>query len=488
MEEIYFDKEGRDKLILGINKANDAVASTMGPMGSTVIIPDNEMYGKYKVTKDGVSVINSISFKDPVENIGVELLREAANQTVKQAGDGTTTSTVLTTAFVNNLKDFDSLEINKAFDRIIPEVIEQLKKNSKELKKEDIFQVASISANNDNHIGNIIQDAYNHSDTVKIETWDNDEDKLELVEGMSLPVSYFSKYFVNDKKKGECNFINPHVLILDGKLDSLAPFEAPIQEIAKLNESLLIITEDVHLSVLKLIETNVLNGYADICVIKAPGFAKHRKDLLRDLSDFTGATIIDNFKNKYTSNILGKLKSCKISKMNSVLVKHDDINIDEFISNLKEFSKSDELTDYDKELVNQRIEKLTGKVSIIKVGGRTPNEMKERKDRYDDAVLAVACALEEGIVSGAGVALRTVMLNLVSIYISEIEGKILDSLYKPYIQITENGSQQYLNFELFDLNIIDPLKVTRCALENAVSVAKVILGTKAIVLNKDSWN
>lgn len=498
MNEIEFDKEGRDKLLNGINKLAKAVGSTLGPMGKTVIIPDKDNPGSYKVTKDGVSVANSIRFKDPVEDIGAELIKQAAQKTVDEAGDGTTTSTVLAATFVNNLKDFNSKDINKAFDEIIPKVIDELRKNSRQLKHEDIKYVATISANNDLEIGDIIQQAYDFSNIIKVEE-SGIKDSLECIEGMSIPVSYFSKRFITNEKKAEVDMNKPYVIILDGKLEKLDCFKQPIEKIAEENSELLIITEHVHEAVLRNIESNISRGSLKCCIIKSPGFSKHRKDLLEDLSKFTGAAIITDLSQKYSSNILGRLESATISKDKSILVKDENINIDEFVNSLKEYTII--VTDkYEKELLEQRIANLTGKVSIIKVGGRSEIEVKERKDRYDDAVLAVACALEEGIVEGAGIALsktlnsfsRFIMfgdsIDEISVFnLEDIEGNIALSLLQPLSKIKENGA--IINNEnLFKENIIDPLKVTRCALENAVSVAKTILSTEAIVLSHLEWN
>lgn len=494
IEEIEFDKEGRNKLLNGINKLNRAVSSTMGPNGKTVIIPDKDNPLHYKVTKDGVSVANSIRFKDPVEDIGAELIKQAANKTVDEAGDGTTTSTVLATAFINNLKNFNSVDINKAFDEIIPKVIDELRKNSRQLKHEDIKYVATISANNDMEIGNIIQQAYDFSSIIKIEE-SGIKDSLELIEGMSLPVSYFSKKFITNTNKGQVDMLEPYVIIIDGKLEKVDCFKQPIEYIAEQNKELLIITEHVNESVLRNIEFNVKERGLKCCIIKAPGFSKHRKDLLEDISKFTGASIIRDLSSKYSTNILGKLNSANISKDRSILVKHEDINLNENITSLKEYSKTIE-DKYEKELLDQRISNLTGKVSIIKVGGKSELEVKERKDRYDDAVLAVACALEEGIVEGAGYALREARFLVID-NLNPITQGITDALCKPSWTISENGcnleedyykGSDHSRTSYFDLNIIDPLKVTRCALENAVSVAKTILSTEAIVLSHLEWN
>lgn len=491
MEEIYFDKEGRDKLINGVNKLNRVVSSTLGPNGKNIIIPDRKN-GKYKVTKDGVSGAREVFFKDPIENIGAQLAKQAAEKTVEDAGDGTTTSTVLTTAFVNNLKDFDYKDINKAFDEIIPKVIEQLKLNSRELKHDDIKHVASISANNDLQIGELIQQAYNHSDIVKIEESSNTEDVLDTLPGMSLPVSYFSKHFITNQSKGICEFTNVNTLIIDGKLEKLENFRAILELTQQPNNSLLIIVEDIHEQALRKLETFVLSQSLPICVIKSPGFSKHRKDLLQDLCDFTGSTLITDLTKIYNTDILGKLQSCKISKNNSILVKDDNVNITDKLEVLNELSKNTELTEYDKDLIKQRIEYLKGKISIIKVGGKSELEMKERFDRYDDAVKAVACALEEGIVEGGGVALFKAIITLLKDD-EGIENKLLISLTNPYItifpkELISDVRCLDIGINMFNKNIIDPLKVTRCALENAVSIAKIILSTEAIVLNETEWN
>lgn len=483
-KEIYFKEEARELLFSGVEKLSQAVASTMGPNGKTVII--SNQYGDPEITKDGVKVAREIYFKNAIENIGAKIVKEVAELQVDLAGDGTTTAIVLANAFIQNLKDFDSNEINKAFDNIIPKVLEQLKLNSRKLKHKDIKYLASISANNDMHIGEIIQQAYNHASIIKVEESNNNEDSLELIDGMSLPVSYFSKHFINTNKKAECNFDEPYVLLIDGKLENLKSFETPIKQIAENNDSLLIITESISENLLRLLESNVLSGSLKLCVIKSPGFSQYRKDLLNDMSDFTGADLISNFTKQYGIASFGKLKSLKVTKNNSILVKHGDVDIKEYIEDLKALSELKELTKQDKELIDQRINNLTGKISIIKVGGVSEIEMKERKDRYDDAVLATACALEEGIVQGGGIALynanQAIAKVIKNLSHNSVELGVLMSLNKP-IEII--GVPALTN--MFEKNIIDPLKVTRCALENAVSVAKTILSTDTIVLNERQW-
>jgi len=498
-KEIYFKEDARSLLFSGVEKLSQAVASTMGPNGKTVII--SNQYGDPEITKDGVKVAREIYFKNAIENIGAKIVKEVAELQVDLAGDGTTTAIVLANAFIQNLKDFDSNEINKAFDEIIPIVIKQLKLGSRKLEYKDIKYLASISANNDIHIGEIIQQAYNHASIIKVEESNDNEDSLELIDGMSLPVSYFSKHFINTNKKAECNFNEPYVLLIDGKLENLKSFETPIKQIAENNESLLIITEGISENLLRLLESNVLSGLLKLCVIKSPGFSQYRKDLLRDISDFTGADLINSFTKQYNLQSFGKLKSLKVTKNNSILVKHPDVDIREYIDDLKALSGLKELTKQDRELIEQRVINLTGKISIIKVGGISEIEMKERKDRYDDAVLATACALEEGIVEGGGIALFKIESewlnneNKINKKSSDID--LNKALYRcltsPACKILENKNNSPISLKfnlsenMFEQNIIDPLKVTRCALENAVSVAKTILSTDTVVLNERQW-
>ena len=304
---------------------------------------------------------------------------------------------------------------------------------------------------------------------------------------MSLPVSYFSKHFITNQSKATCEFTKVNTLIIDGKLEKLENFRSVLELTQQPNNSLLIIVEDIHEQALRKLETFVLSQSLPICVIKAPGFSKHRKDLLQDLCDFTESTLIRDLSKIYNTDVLGKLQSCKISKNNSILVKDDNIDITDKLNSLNELSKNTESTDYDKDLIKQRIEYLKGKISIIKVGGKSELEMKERFDRYDDAVKAVACALEEGIVEGGGKVLTQIMFNIANTDHSELEKQLLIALSKPQRIITDNGAIFDYEKTMFEQNIIDPLKVTRCALENAVSIAKIILSTEAIVLNESEW-
>jgi len=478
MGEIYF-KEDLEKLYNGIQKLHDAVASTLGPNGKTVII-SNE-YGEPYITKDGVSVAKAIAFKDPVENIGAKLLKQVAEKTVKDAGDGTTTSIVLANAFIQNLKEYDYVEVEKAFNEIIPKVLAELKRNSKPLDKKDVKYIATISANNNTQIGDLIQEAYNFSNIIKVEESNFPEDKLILVDGMQLNVTSFSKHFLTSER-GECVFEKPYVLLLDGKLKTLKNISNVLESLYNKEESLLIITEHIDDLALKFLESNVINKGLKVCVIKTPGFAQHRKDLISDLSKFTGASIMSETKEVELSN-LGTLESVKITSKDSTLVKNPAIDISTYLEKLSSINETDEIS---KEYLEQRINNLKAKVSIIQVGGGSEIEMKERKDRIEDAVLAVACALEEGIVEGGGFALMRTIATDKEEYL-DIETGIYKALNSPMYKIIENGTKFNFKENMFNRNIIDPLKVTRCALENAVSVAKTILSTNTVVLNRHQW-
>jgi len=494
-KEIFFTNEARDRLFEGVRKLHDAVASTMGPNGKTVILSDE--YGLPRITKDGVSVSRAINFRDPIEQIGATLIKEVAERTVNQAGDGTTTATVLAWALINNLKEFNSNDVNKAFDEIIPKVLQYLKDNSRELKQDEIKYVASISANNDIQIGNIIQQAYNFSNLVKVEESNQFEDSIEYIDGMKLDVSYFSKHFSNTKKE-TCEYHNPYILLVDGKIEDLMPLKNILTDISSTDKSILIIAEHVSEKEMRKLESNVLSSNINLCVIKTPGFGPIRKDFLRDISDFTGAEIVSIMPNKQVScKALGQLESCTITKNHSLLIKHEDIDVEDIVSSLATMrDETPDLTEHDKDILSKRIENLTGKAVIIRVGGKSEIEMKERKDRYEDAVLAVACALEEGIIEGGGVAFERMKIKLHLDWPTPedetefvIQNRMIACLSAPLNQININGCNvNTLSGSMFDKNIIDPLKVTRCALENAVSVAKTVLSTDCIVLNPNQWN
>lgn len=479
MKEIYFQEE-LDLLYEGIEDLSKAVASTLGPNGSTVILTGEN--GEPYITKDGVSVARGVFFKDPVKNMGAKLVKQAAEKTLEKAGDGTSTSIVLSNKLIQNLKTFHYKEINTALDKLIPKVINHLEENSKSLDRGDIKHVAKISANGDSSIGDILQQAFNFSDIVRAEQSQQISDSLETINGMSLDVSYFSKHFVNKPKNREYYAKEPFVLILKCKLHNIHNLQNVITSCVNKGKPLLIITEHVEDKDLRILENLVLSEAADLCVMKTPGFSSFRQDLIQDLSKYTGAIPLDNLINPAPLTSLGILESCSITNIRSVLTKHPEIDITELISNLESQKKS-AADSYDAELLQKRIDNLKGKVAVIKVGGVSEIEMKERYDRYDDSIRAVGCALEEGVVEGAGVALYKACEYVRSQVNLEVEHKILDSLSEPYniIGFTPKGS-------LFEYDIIDPLKVTKTALKNATSVAKTILSTKVVINGNLRWN
>ena len=295
-----------------------------------------------------------------------------------------------------------------------------------------------------------------------------------------------SKHFETNEKRSIAELDNPHVLIIDGKIENIKPLQYIFEQVAVNNESLLIICEHINENILRALESNVLSQNIKLCVMKSPGFSTHRKNLLDDIAEFTKSHVIKDLSKPPLLTTLGKLRSATIGDKTSILTKVDSINIDNYVEVLE--SKLKDVTeDYEKDLLEQRINNLKASVSIIKVGGKNELEMKERFDRYDDAVKAVACALEEGIVEGGGVALQSARYPGLQKYkvLDSLECRLYNSLLAPYQKIF--GENLNINQNCFDKNIIDPLKVTRCALENAVSVAKVILSTESVVLNKNEW-
>lgn len=493
-EEVITGEEAKDQLIEGIDILAEAVLSTMGPMGKTVIISDE--YGRPYVTKDGVSVANAIKFKDPVKDIGAQLIKQVAQKTADEAGDGTTTSICLAQSFIRQglellNSEVSIVDLQNEIDQLTKETVKLLQKGSRKLRKKDIYKVAAISANNNQEIGKLIQQAYNHSDVVKVEEGKQKESVIETVSGMVLPVSYMSPRFINNDRKQEVNFDEALVLVLDKKLEDLTPYKQVLQYCSQENVPLIIFSEWVSDAVLRLLETNVINDYIKLAVVKAPGFGTYRRDYLADIADFTGATLItSDIKHPVRTKDLGKAVNISVGKTETVIGKHIDIDVTTKLGELKESLSVAKLPEYDMNFIKQRIDNLTGTMAIIKVGGTSEVEMKETKDRVDDAVLAVRSALEEGIIEGGGIALVRAY-NVLKPNASDVRRGLLNVLMTPYYQINVNSGGK-VNTEStacrFKMDILDPLKVTRCALENAASVAKTILSTEAVVLNESLWN
>ena len=488
MEEIIFGKEVKNKLLNGIDKLANTVKVTMGPSGNTVIIADE--YGKPYATKDGVSVSNYIKLKDPVENIGVTMIKEVAKKTADEAGDGTTTSIVLAQSLITNGIAFLNKggtynEIKEVYSKLLPQVLNLIEDVSTKVTADNVVDVATVSANNDSKIGQLIQVAFNHSTVVKVEEGKDIKDTLELITGVTYPVTYFSKKFITNDAKNTAEINDAVVLLLGCKLDKLDNLKKVLTHCNTTEKPLLIITEFISDDALHMLETNHINNALQILPIKTPGYASYRNEYIKDLSELTNSNIIGNLSKMVEVEQLGKIKSVTTKPTETVLIPHDDIEIEERITNLFTLSKESELSDYDKKILLERIDNLNGKVSIIKVGAKSEIEMKERYDRIEDAVYAVSSALEEGVLEGGGVALYKIADTL-DVDSSKSLYLILQALRAPNLTINENGAK--VNPFIFDdYTVVDPAKVTRCALENAASVALTILGTKAVVLNEHLW-
>lgn len=481
MEEIILGKEARDKLLKGIDKLANAVKVTLGPNGKTVIV-HNEKGEPYN-TKDGVSVSRKIKLKDPIENIGAQMVKQVAEKTVDEAGDGTTTSTVLVQSFIKEGINFLDAggsynELKKIFNESIPNIVNELKQSSIMINTNNVLDVATVSANNDLHIGEHIQMAFNFSNTVKVEEGKESVDKLEFVNGSKYGVTYFSKQFITNDAKNTAELKEPKVLLLDDKLTDLNRYGNILKYCSKENIPLVIITEFITEDVLRLLETNHINNFVKILPIKTPGFAQYRKEYIKDISVITGATILNNLSKNITIQDLGELSSIITSPNETLMLPKSLENINERVSNLKSLITTN-IDDYSKKVIEKRIEILNGKVAIIKVGGLSEIEMKERYDRYDDAVRAVSSALEEGIVKGGGLALY----NLTNDKYHDI---INNTLKAPTLTIINNGASKSIINNL-STNIVDPVKVTKCALENSASIALTILGTESIIIPEYLW-
>jgi len=486
-KEIVMGEVLRDKLLSGVNKLARAVIATLGPFGKTVILT-SDIEPPY-ITKDGVSVAKRIEFEDPIENTAADLIKEVAEKTLKLVGDGTTTSICLANSFITNgFRLIDSgtpyNKIKKDLEKILVETTKQLEAGAEPLTKERLIDVATISANNDLEIGRTIANAYNHSGIVKVYEGHKQADELLLTDGMELKTTYWDKAFINVMEKQSIKYEDPfNVIVVDGKLNSLDCIAGLLQ--IENEDNYVIIAEHFGEQVNSLLKDNHNRGALTIVPIKSPGFGKHRKDLIEDIAYYTGAKVLDPRK-KYASPVtLGKVTKVEVNPENAFLTV--DAVDPSRINELKQYSESLEDSP-GKDLVDSRIAALEGKASSIYVGGSSEIEMKERYDRMDDAVRAVNSALEEGIVEGGGVALvraYNVLCNM-----EDINQELLMALLDPSFAIYVN-SDSTINTDFtesrFDQNIIDPLKVTKLALRNAVSVSSTILGAEAMVLDRTLW-
>ncbi|MDR1007142.1 MAG: chaperonin GroEL [Campylobacteraceae bacterium] len=517
-KEIKFSDNARNELYEGVKKLNDAVKVTMGPRGRNVLI--QKSFGAPSITKDGVSVAKEVELKDPVQNMGAALVREVASKTADQAGDGTTTATILAHAiFKEGLRNITAganpIEVKRGMDKAVEAIIAELKAISKKVKdKKEIAQVASISANSDTKIGELIADAMDKvgkDGVITVEEAKGIQDELDVVEGMQFDRGYLSPYFITNADKMEVALDNPLVLLYDKKITNLKDLLPVLEQVQKTGKPLLIIAEDIEGEALATLVVNKLRGVLNIAAVKAPGFGDRRKAMLEDIAILTGGEVISEELGRTlesaTLNDLGKASRIVSDKDNTTIVNGggDKDKINARIAQIKT-QVLDTTSDYDREKLQERLAKLSGGVAVIKVGAATETEMKEKKDRVDDALSATKAAVEEGVVIGGGAAFIVAKSKInLSLEGDEAVGAeiVTRALKAPLRQIAENAgfdagvvvnnvelnkdknfgfnatSGQYV--DMFKEGIIDPVKVERIALQNAVSVASLLLTTEATI-------
>ena len=517
-KEIKFSDDARNQLYAGVKKLNDAVKVTMGPRGRNVLI--QKSFGAPTITKDGVSVAKEIELKDTIENMGASLVREVASKTNDQAGDGTTTATVLAHAiFKEGLRNITAganpVEVKRGMDKFAAAVTEELKKSAKKVSgKTEIAQVATISANNDSSVGDLIAEAMEKvgkDGVITVEEAKSINDELNVVEGMQFDRGYLSPYFITNAEKMQVELSSPLILLFDKKIANLKDLLPVLEQVQKTGKPLLIIAEDIEGEALATLVVNKLRGVLNISAVKAPGFGDRRKAMLEDIAILTGGTVVSEELGRTleSANLsdLGQAERVVIDKDNTTIVNGagEKSAIDARISQIKA-QIAETTSDYDREKLQERLAKLSGGVAVIKVGAATETEMKEKKDRVDDALNATKAAVEEGIVIGGGSALvkagKRVNLDLKGD--EKIGADIVRrALFAPLRQIAANAgfdegvvanavfeskntdegfnatSGEYV--DMFKAGIIDPVKVERIALQNAVSVSSLLLTTEATV-------
>ncbi len=519
-KQLIFGDAARQAVLRGVTILTDAVKATLGPRGRNVVI--DRKFGSPNVTKDGVTVAKEIELKDPFENMGAQLVREVASKTSDVAGDGTTTATVLAYAiYKEGLKyvsaGANSMDLKRGIDKAVEAVVEELKKISKPVvDKKEIAQVGTISANNDSSIGELIAEAMDKvgkDGVITVEEAKGMATTLDIVEGMQFDRGYISPYFITDPERLECILEDAFVLIHDKKISSMKDLLSILEQIARMGRPLLIIAEDVEGEALATLVVNKLRGVLQVCAVKAPGFGERRKAMLEDIAILTGGTVISEDIGLKLENVkiedLGKAKKIIVDKDNTTIVEGagDPQKIQARIKQIK--VQIDETTsDYDREKLQERLAKLAGGVARINVGAATEAEMKEKKARVEDALNATRAAVEEGIVPGGGVALLRCQKALKDLKLDNHDQKlgveiVKKALEEPIKQIIANAGveatlivekvkeNKNINYgydayaekyvDMMEAGIIDPTKVTRTALQNAASVAGLMLTTEVLI-------
>ena len=527
-KQLLFNEEARKKLLSGVEQISQAVKVTLGPKGRNVLL--DKKFGAPTVTKDGVSVAREVELEDPYENMGAQLLKEVATKTNDVAGDGTTTATVLAYSMVREgLKavaaGMTPIELKKGMDKAVKLAVDEIKKNSKEIKGTDeVSHVASVSANNDEEIGSILASAIERvgkDGVITVEESKTMETTTDFVEGMQFDRGYISPYFVTDRDRMETVFDNPLILIHDKKISSMKDMLPLLEKVAQAGKPLVIICEDMDGEALATLIVNNLRGVLKTCAVKAPGFGDRRKAMLEDIAILTGGQVIteDLGLKLETTELaqLGQAKSVKIDKDNTTIVDGagNAKEIKERVGQIKH--QIDEATsEYDKEKLKERLAKISGGVAVINIGAVTEVEMKEKKHRVEDALSATRAALEEGIVAGGGLALIQAAECLEKADIfglsddARVGFKIVKrALEEPIRQIAENAGldgaviadkakheKKGVGFDAAKMEwkdmvaagIIDPAKVTRSALQNAASVASLLLTTECAITDLPEKN
>ncbi|MCH5229832.1 MAG: chaperonin GroEL [Muribaculaceae bacterium] len=526
-KEIKFNIKAREELKNGVDALADAVKVTLGPKGRNVII--EKKFGAPHITKDGVTVAREIELEDPFQNMGAQLVKEVASKTGDQAGDGTTTATVLAQSIVNvGLKNVaagaNPMDLKRGIDKAVSAVIESIKAQSEEVGDDinKIENVARVSANNDEEIGALIAEAMKRvkkEGVITVEEAKGTETTVDVVEGMQFDRGYISPYFVTNGEKMECEMDSPYILLYDKKISNLKDILPVLEAVAQSGRPLLIIAEDVDNEALATLVVNRIRGSLKICAVKAPGFGDRRKEMLEDIAILTGGTVISEVKGMQLSqasvNDLGTAEKVTVNKDNTTIVNGAGSKeaIAQRISQIKAQIESTS-SNYDKEKLHERLAKLAGGVAVLYIGAPSEVEMKEKKDRVDDALSATRAAIAEGIVPGGGVAYIRCLPKL-----DELKGDnddentgiaiIRRAIEEPLRQIVENAGVEgavivqkvkegkgdfgynartdtFENF--FATGVIDPAKVTRVALENAASIAGMFLTTECVIADKKEEN
>ncbi len=517
-KEIKYNQDAREALIAGVDKLANAVKVTLGPRGRNVVI--EKKFGAPTITKDGVTVAKEIELEDAVENIGAQMVKEVATKTSDIAGDGTTTATVLAQSIIkegikNVTAGADPMDIKRGIDMASEVVVNSLREQSADIsKKEEIAQVGAISANNDKFIGNLIADAMDKvgkDGVITVEEAKTTKTELKVVEGMQFDRGYISPYFVTDSETMKASLDDVLILIHDKKISNMKELLPILEKVSQMGKPLLIIAEDIEGEALATLVVNKLKGTLRVAAVKAPGFGDRRKAMLEDIATLTGGTVISEergFKlENATTSYLGSAKKVTIDKENTTIVEGNG-DADQIKGRIKQIkAQIDESTsDYDKEKLQERLAKLSGGVAVLEVGAATEVEMKEKKARVEDALHATRAAVEEGIVPGGGVALLRALDKL-----EKSTGKgdkqvginiVKRAVEEPIRQISKNAGHEAsivvmkvkegkddFGFDAYDerfgklmeMGIIDPTKVVRIALENATSIAGLMLTTEAVV-------